>query len=30
MAFVMELIRRRGLAVVVGFALGFMANELLS
>ena len=30
MAFVMELIRKKGLAVFVGFALGFMANELLS
>src|SRR5438876_10892966 len=30
MAFVIELIRRKGLAVVVGFALGFLANEVLS
>jgi len=30
MAFVIELIRRKGLAVVVGFALGFIANEVLS
>jgi len=30
MAFVIELIRRKGLAVVVGFALGFIVNEVLS
>jgi len=30
MAFVMELIRRKGLAVIVGFALGFTTNELVS
>lgn len=30
MALVMELVRRKGFAVFVGFALGFIANELLS
>ena len=29
MAFVIELIRSKGFAVLVGFALGFLANEVL-